>query len=135
MMDDQKNNKSRRGTMVVEAALILPLLLILTFGGIKYGWLFLKWQQLNNVARHSVRHCVRPSPDPAPSVLIDTLMNNAGMGTYTILQLTPNVDVGQEVVVEIQVNVSDVDILPLPLMQGFSPPTLTAKMTMSKEGP
>ena len=45
-MNKQRKNKSRRGTMVVEAALILPLLLILTFGGIKYGWLFIKWQQL-----------------------------------------------------------------------------------------
>lgn len=130
---NKQRNKLRRGTMIVEAALILPLLLILTFGGIKYGWLFIKWQQLNNVARHSVRHAVRPTLNPAPSVLIDTLMNKFDMPNYTILQLTPNVAVGEDVVVEIQVNVPDVDILNIALLP--TPDTLTARMTMSKEGP
>lgn len=48
-MDNPMKNTSRRGTMVVETAIILPLLLLLTFGGLKYGWLFIKWQQINNI--------------------------------------------------------------------------------------
>ena len=140
-MNKQRKNRSKRGTMVIEAALILPLLLFLTFGGIKYGWLFYKWQQLNNVARHSVRHAVRPTPavPPAgyqtPTQLIDTLMGRVDMPTYRIVELTTNVAVGEEVVVEIQVDVPNVDILQMPMMQLFTPATLTSKMTMSKEGP
>ncbi len=35
----------RRGTTIVETAIILPLLVVLTFGAIKYSWLFFKAQQ------------------------------------------------------------------------------------------
>ncbi|MHC4385498.1 MAG: TadE/TadG family type IV pilus assembly protein [Planctomycetota bacterium] len=108
-MDDQRKNKPRRGTMVVEAALILPLLLILTFGGIKYGWLFIKWQQINNVARHSVRQAIRPGDTTTQTnTLIATLMTNVGMGSigYGGVDGAPMVTgaasaVGSPVVVEI----------------------------------
>ena len=134
IMDTPTKNKSRRGTMVVEAALILPLLLLLTFGGLKYGWLFIKWQQINNVARHSVRYAVRPSPtNPTPSALISTLMSDADMPNYTLVELTSGAPVGSPVVVQIDVAVADIDILKMPLLP--TPTTLSARMTMSKEGP
>jgi Flp pilus assembly protein TadG len=40
----------RRGLETVEAAIMLPLVMLITFGALKYGWLFLKAQQINNVA-------------------------------------------------------------------------------------
>lgn len=131
--------------MVVEAALILPLLLILTFGGIKYGWLFIKWQQATNVARHAVRYAIRPTIDSAQTVsLIDELMTNAEMDKGKV-NYTPSVTygaddyptgniVGDTVTVQIIVPVADVDILKLTGLLP-TPTTLTARMTMSKEGP
>lgn len=136
---DNERNKSRRGTMIVEAALILPLLLLLTFGGLKYGWLFIKWQQTTNVARHAVRYAVRPTPvDPppgyqTPSQLINALMDDYDMPGYNLVQLTDNVAVGSPVVVQIDVPVADIDILKMPFLP--TPTTLSARMTMSKEGP
>ena len=143
-MDNPRSNKSQRGTMVVEAALILPLLIILTFGGIKYGWLFIKWQQVTNVARHAVRYSVRPSASSADTItLIDELMTKADMDKANV-NYTPTVSygaddyplgtlVGDEVTVQIVVPVPDVDILKLTGLLP-TPDTLTATMTMSKEG-
>jgi len=45
----------RRGTTMVEAAFVLPILLILTLGTIEYGWLFLQAQQITNAARQGAR--------------------------------------------------------------------------------
>lgn len=143
-MNDPKNNRSRRGTATVEAALVLPLLLILTFGGIKYGWLFIKWQQATNAARHSVRYAIRPTIDSTKTIdLIDKLMTKAGMDkskvNYTSLVTYGDDDyptgsiVGDPVTVQIVVPVADVDILKIALLP--TPNTLTATMTMSKEGP
>ncbi|MHC4291975.1 MAG: TadE/TadG family type IV pilus assembly protein [Planctomycetota bacterium] len=147
-MDDRSNKTARRGTMIVEAALILPLLVILTFGGLKYGWLFIKWQQTTNVARHAVRYSVRPSASTAETEdLIDELMKKAGMeneeGGTVIYTRTVSYGaddypldsiVGDAVTVQIVVTVADVDILKLNALLP-TPDTLTATMTMSKEGP
>jgi len=144
MMNDPKNNRSRRGTAIVEAALVLPLLLILTFGGIKYGWLFIKWQQATNTARHSVRYAIRPTIDSTKTIdLIDKLMTKAGMDkskvnytssvTYGDDDYPTGSIVGDPVTVQIVVPVADVDILKIALLP--TPNTLTATMTMSKEGP
>lgn len=146
MMEYRRKNKSRRGTAIVETALILPLLLLLTFGGIKYGWLFIKWQQTTNVARHAVRYAIRPTINSADAVdLIDDLMPKVGMDTYTPSvtyggdDYPPNDEhggqpVGDTVTVRIDVPVASIDILKMPLLLP-TPTTLTARMTMSKEGP
>ncbi len=51
--------KRRRGTAAVEAALMMPLIMLLTFALIKYGWLYVKVQQINNAARHGARVAAR----------------------------------------------------------------------------
>jgi hypothetical protein len=140
-MENPRSNKSQRGTMLVEASLILPILVILTFGGLKYGWLFIKWQQVNNVARHAVRYSVRPSASSDDTIaLIDELMAKAKMDKSTV-NYTPSVSygiddiplgsiVGDEVTVQIVVPVEDVDILKFGTFRGRellpTPDTLTA---------
>ncbi len=140
-MEYRRKNKSHRGTAIVETALILPLLLLLTFGGIKYGWLFIKWQQTTNVARHAVRYAIRPTITSTQTVdLIDELMPKANMNTYTPLVSYGGDDypigkiVGDTVTVQIDVPVASIDILKMPLLLP-APDNLTARMTMSKEGP
>jgi len=51
--------KRRRGTAAVEAALMMPLIMLMTFALIKYGWLYVKVQQINNAARHGARVAAR----------------------------------------------------------------------------
>src|SRR5207253_421370 len=45
----------RRGTVLIEAALTLPILFYLTLGVIEYGWMLLKAQQIANAAQAGVR--------------------------------------------------------------------------------
>ena len=49
----------RRGAAAVEAALVMPIMLLVTLGAIKYGWLFLRAQQVTTAARYGARVAVR----------------------------------------------------------------------------
>ena len=51
---------TRGGAALVEMAIVIPVLLLLTLGLIEYGWVFYKVSQLNQAARHGVRTAVRP---------------------------------------------------------------------------
>ena len=55
--------KRRRATAAVEAAMMLPLIMLMTFALIKYGWLYVKVQQINNAARHGARVACRADSD------------------------------------------------------------------------
>ena len=45
---------------MVEAAIVFPILLMLTLGAIEYGWLFLNAQQVTNAARQGARIAILP---------------------------------------------------------------------------
>ena len=57
--------KRLRGTAAVEAAMMMPLVMLMTFALIKYGWLYVKVQQVNNAARHGARVAARADSDNA----------------------------------------------------------------------
>ena len=45
----------RRGSMVIEAVVALPLLLIILFGGLEFAWAFTKKVEVTNAARVGAR--------------------------------------------------------------------------------
>jgi hypothetical protein len=50
-----KMQSRNRGTTLVEAAIVLPLLLLLTLGTVHYGWLLINMQRVWNAARQGAR--------------------------------------------------------------------------------
>src|SRR3954471_10670513 len=81
----------RRATALVEMALALLLLMLLTMGAIEYGWFFLKQQQITNAARQAAR--IASTADATNATVnsqVTTLMSSYGMGSsgYTTT-LTP----------------------------------------------
>lgn len=130
------------GLSTVEFALVLPLLLLLTLGAIRYGHLFLKAQQITNAARHGARTAVRPDAS-SDSVLgaVDSLMTVAGMGASNYeVTLTPAditaPQMGESVTVQITVPCANIDVLHVPLFTDLEPDnwSLGATVTMAKEG-
>lgn len=53
-----KKYRNEKGQSLVEFALILPILLIIVFGIIDFGWLFYNQSSLNNCAREGARFAV-----------------------------------------------------------------------------
>jgi Flp pilus assembly protein TadG len=54
-MKRMRRNNSEEGAAAVEFALVLPLLFMLVFGIIWYGWTFNRWISVTNAAREGAR--------------------------------------------------------------------------------
>ena len=128
--------RGSKGAMLVEAAILLPLLLLLTFGVIEYGWAFLKSQQITNAARQSARIAARPDATNAEvQATASALMDAAGISGYQvtlpadITQIPP----GNPLTVKITVPYSDIELAGPPFVP--MPTHLEASVTMAKEGP
>lgn len=117
--------------------MLLPFILLVTFGALKYGWILLKNQQLTNAARQIARVAIRPDDRTAEiTSLFTTLMTDAGIAGANCT-VTPGGGlqiVGGEVRVQISVPAANVDILPMPAFIP-APVTLSASVAMCKEGP
>ncbi len=135
--------KKFSGLAILETALVLPLLLLVSLGAIKYGHLFLKAQQITNAARNGARTAIRPDANNANvEDAVEALMDAGGMPLEQcgyILTLTPDdvhrlagVNVGQSIEVRIVVDANAVGVLNVPLFP--NPGRLGASVTMAKEG-
>jgi len=127
-----------KGTILVEAAIVFPLLLLLTLGAIEYGWIFLKSQQITNAARQAARVAIRPDATTQDVLdTIDRLMTAADMaGKYDPPEITPGVSVGPciSITVKITVPCANIALINAPDFLPI-PEKLRAAVTMSKEGP
>ena len=129
----------RRGAATVEMALVLPLLLALTFGLIEYGWLFLKAEEMGSAARAGARAASMPgATTTAVLASIASQMTEAGMGGsgYSVTFTPANVASplpGETIRVVIKVDYSKIALTGIPLVP--VPPNLIASVSMVKEGP
>ena len=138
----KQNDNHYRGAMAVEAALVFPLLLLLTLGAIRYGGLFLKAQQITNAARMGARIAVLPNSSiDDVQTAISNLMNSANINPDDcIVTITPaeiyDLDVGDSITVHLEVPCESVDIMHVPLFTDLEPDNwnLGAEVTMAKEG-
>ena len=129
-------SKHRSGAALVELAIALPILLLLTLGLIEYGWVFLRVSQINQAARQGVRAAVRPDATEAQiNSNVSSLMNQAGLGNsgYQLTHTDIGVAVGQPVTVQINVNYGPLSLTGTSLVP--LPGQLQGRATMAKEGP
>jgi len=144
-----------RGLATVEVALVLPMLFLITMGAIRYGWLFLKTQQITNAARIGARIAIRP--DAINDDVYDAIDNlfapeRAQISGYTVtffetrevdgvLDLVEiddisGLEMGVPITVKVTVPCSNVDIMHIKMFTGLEPDDwdLGASTTMAKEG-
>jgi len=136
----RKGNRSR-GVAAVEAALVLPILLLVSFGAIKYGWLFLRAQQITNAARYGARVAVRADASETDvTTAITNLMTAAGMldsgysVTITLEDGIPweELEMGKAITVAVSVPSANIDIMNVLLFPSVG--NIGASVTMAKEG-
>ena len=129
-------NDKRRGAALVEMALVLPILLLLTFAVIEYGWLTFRASQVNQAARHGARIAVRPAAT-AEEVedAVAAIMNGAGLTDYTLTITPPDPDteVGDPVTVVVSVDYGPISLTGAAFVP--TPETIIGNVTMAKEGP
>lgn len=125
--------------MLVEAAMVLPLVMLLTMGVIEYGWMIYNQQLVTNAARHGARVAVRPDATSAEVqnqvLAVMTQGRLAGRG-YTLTCNPTDVAAaaaGDPVVVTVNQPYVNIRLLGIPLIP--VPNNLSTVVTMLKEGP
>ena len=137
-MKTPRTKKPRRGTILVEAALIFLILFYLTFGMIEYGWMILKQQQITNTARAAARIAVRADSvngdvtSKITNMMTSYQMNGSGYST-TMPANVATVVKGAQLSVTIQVPYNNIKLGMLTLLP--TPTNLTSTVSMEKEGP
>ena len=133
-----KASHPESGLVSIEMALLLPLLLLLTFGVIEYGWMFLKSQQLTNAARQGARVGATVDATNADVLAaVNTIMNDSGMGgsgyTVNIAPAVGGLPTGLTLTVTVSLTYANVDLTGVPIIP--LPVTLSSSTSMAKEGP
>jgi Flp pilus assembly protein TadG len=122
-------NLSRKedGQSLVEFALVLPILIVLIFGVIEFGRLWMTVNTLSGAAREGVRVAAVTAPDAA---LVNNAVNNiltaANITGATITMAGPNA--ASEVTVTVQMNYTVLTASILPGLSGTLQLTRSATM-------
>ena len=132
-----KSTRCRRGIALIEMAIVLPVLILMTLGLIEYGWMFLQAQQITNAARQGARVGATIDAGAADVVTaISNAMTNAGLSSsgYQVT-VTPSdvsgLGVGESFTVNVSVTYANIG-LDMPLVP--TPVTLQSTVSMMKEG-
>ena len=135
----KKKEQQPQGTALVELAIVLTLLALLTFGVMEYGWVFFRMQQVINTARGGARYSVLPdSTNLGVEQTVESMMTAWGMGASGYTVTTSSADItllesGEMVTVTVQVPYDNVELLGMSLFP--VPAILRGSATMAKEGP
>ncbi len=128
-----------RGVILMEAAIVLLMLVFLTFGAMEYGWIFTKEGEIHNAVQQGARVGIRAYATSADvTSAVQELMDRAHLsGSGYTITITPGdittLDKGEYLTVEVSVPYSNI------ALTGFSlipvPTALHGAMTMAREGP
>lgn len=97
--------KSEKGQAMVEFALVLPLLLLLLFGIIDFGWIFANQLLANNAVREAARytaiHYYDSSADNDQQAAYNIVVARAPTLVSPTVTLTPPASGGNEVTIAV----------------------------------
>lgn len=126
------------GLALIETALVLIVLLMITFGALEYGWMFTKQGEVTNAARTGARIGVRPNASNADvSAAISDVLTRTGLAGGQTVTLSPSdvtsLEPGQSFSVTVSISYETHELTGFPFLP--TPSTLDATVTMAKEGP
>jgi Flp pilus assembly protein TadG len=124
---------ARRGGAVLETAIVLPLLLLMSFGFIEFADFFYLKHVLQGAAREGARAAILAGATD-PSQAVADAMTAAGLGTtsYTVSTDPASPAPGERITVVIECNWSDVGLRPLHLISVDA--KVRGSAVMMKEG-
>ena len=135
---EKKAIYNNKGSVIIEFAISIPILILLVLAGIEVGWALNIHYAMVDAARYSVRIAAMQNASAstviqaAQNELIAMGVNSAANPTITLNPSDPSsVAQGSPVSVSISIPYSNVSILPTPLFLGSA--TLSVDSSMSKE--
>jgi Flp pilus assembly protein TadG len=103
-----KRMRSEKGAALLEAAITVPIILLISVGIFEFGRAYQTWQVLTNAAREGARAAViTGSTDTAVSTRVRDYMKAGGLGNYSTAGVTIKRDVvltGTDTASQIQID-------------------------------
>ncbi len=130
--------RQRRGAETVELAVTLPLLMVVVFTGVEYGWAVLKSIQLDHAAREGAREAALSGATVASvQDRVSTVLANSGIASAAVsVTMNPSdpdsTSAGSSITVEVQAAYADIQLLGLDRLMPL-PTTLKGRAAMIKE--
>lgn len=127
---NSRKNHRERGTTIVEAAIVLSLLMMVTIGAIEYGWMFVNLHRITNAARQGARVAAVSGAALDDGVqMIGGLLGSMPLAECTVLPDT--VEGESAVTATVAVNSADISLVHWELLP--VPEQLRAVVTMARE--
>lgn len=105
--------KQQQGQSLVEFALLLPMLVVILFGTVEFGRLWMTMNVLTGAAREGARVAAVTAPNTAQvQTAINNVLNGANITGATITVVGPNAANNVTVTVRINYNVLTGTIIP-----------------------
>lgn len=134
-MASLNRRRASRGLAAVEAAILLPLILLLVMAVFEYGWMFIKSQQIASAAREGARvGATQNATAQNAHDAVKYMLTQMNMTCSYTIDIVMNSSPGDPVTVKITLPydgacaLTQFPLLPLP-------PTLVRSHTFAKEGP
>ncbi len=128
-----RGKKQRRGAAAVEMALVMPVLFLMVFGIIEFGWMMSVQNTLVNAAREGARLGALQGYDAADmQQRVVEYLTPMGLQDTVSMTITEATEENPRVGVELTVPRSEVSLLGN--FFGFDSGTMNARCWMRKEG-
>lgn len=116
-MNPRSSRRFRRGAETIEVAIALPLVIIVIFCGLEYGWAVVRSVQLDYAARAGARAASLSGASSADAeARVDEALQRIGIDSATVI-VTPSdlssLPAGTMVKVEVEVPYADVRLVGL----------------------
>jgi Flp pilus assembly protein TadG len=124
--------RKRRGLELIEAAIAFPLLILIVFGVVEYGWFFLEQEEVTDIARQVARVAAVPGGNYEGTF---AALQTAAGSQYSSLAITQANNVGGTPgsILYITVSMPYVKLTGGPLIP--TPSSVSATVSMANEGP
>ena len=126
---------ARRGAVMVETGLVLPVFFIFFYGMIETSQMGMTFQLITDAAREGCRVAVLDGKTQSDvDATVQAILNSGGVTTYPPPAITPSFQstpLGQPITVTISVNFRDISWLSPPQFLGST--VMTASSTLSSE--
>ena len=124
--------KGKRGMALVELAIVIVLIMTVSFGVMEYGWMFFQMHQVNNASRAGAREGVLPdSNNGAVGQVVEEALGQSPDELTILPGDVSSLDAGD--LIRVTVTVNYVPLVGLPFLP--TPNELRATVAMAKEGP
>ena len=126
----------RRAAALVEMAVVTPLLLVMLFGIMEFGWAFMIHENLTNATREAARVGILQgaTEEDIEQRFVDAMAGNGITVTAEMLTITPATDENPNVTVSASVPYSQVSLTGLTSFLGIERDSIQATCSMHKEG-